>query len=476
MRARLLGDTGMTARRIGFWVGIAGFLATLILPVPQGMPELAWPMAGLVWWMATWWMTEALPLSATALLPFIVMPLIGIADANKTASAYYSPTMFLFLGGGFMALAIERTGLHRRLALAILNRAGGSNWQLLLAVMAATALISMFISNTSTALIMMPMALAMLASGGVREGTTHGIAGALPMGIAFAATLGGYGTIVGTPTNAIAVALLEKSLGIDISFIEWSMYGLPIVLLAVPLAAFIVGRVHGLSADSFRPEHARSAIHLPPGWTVPERRLMPVFALTVLAWVTQPLTEGLFPKGGLTDGTIAALAALTLFVLPDGTGRPLLNWKEANRAPWDVVLMFGGGLSLAMGMTASGLTDWLGQMLLPLRAVPLPVVALVLVAFVVLVTEFASNIAAASGIMPVVAALVVALGADPYLLALPAALAASWGFMLPAGTGPNAIAWSTGHIAMGRVLKAGFLLDLAGVFLMVGVVWAIRLI
>ncbi len=463
----------MTARRIGFWLGPIGFALTLLLAAPAGMPTTAWTTAGLVWWMAAWWMSEAMPLSATALLPFIVLPLTGVADASKTAAAYYSPTMFLFLGGAFLALAIERTGLHRRLALAILSRAGNSNWQLLGAVMAATALISMFISNTSTALIMMPMALAMLASGGVRGGETAGIAGALPMGIAFAATLGGFGTIVGTPTNAIAVALLKKSLGVEISFLEWSMYGVPVVLLSVPLAALIIGKVQRISADSFDPAAARAAIHLPDGWTSPERRLAPVFLLTVLAWVSMPLLKPLFPAGGLDDGTIAAIAGLALFFLPDGTGRALLNWDEANRAPWGVILMFGGGLSLAMGMTESGLADWLGQMLLPLRDVPLPIVALVLVGFVIIVTEFASNIAAASGIMPVVGALVIALGADPMLLALPAALAASWGFMLPAGTGPNALAWATGHIAMPRVLKAGLLLDVAGVFLIVGVVWTI---
>jgi sodium-dependent dicarboxylate transporter 2/3/5 len=463
----------MTAKRIAFWIGPAGFLFTLLSAAPAGMPPLAWLTAGLVWWMAAWWMSEAMPLSATALLPFIVLPLIGVSDAGKTASAYYSPTMFLFLGGAFLALAIERTGLHRRLAVAILARAGHSRWQLLLAVMSATALISMFISNTSTALIMMPMALAMLASGGVRQGETSGIAGALPMGIAFAATLGGYGTIVGTPTNAIAVALLKKSLGVDISFLEWSAYGIPVVLLSVPLAALIIGKVQRIADDSFDPALARAAIHLEGGWTTPEKRLAPVFVLTVIAWVSMPLLKPLFPAGGLDDGTIAAIAGLTLFFLPDGTGRPLLKWEEANRAPWAVILMFGGGLALAMGMTESGLADWMGQMLLPLRAVPLPVVALVLVGFVVIVTEFASNIAAASGIMPVVGALVAALGADPILLALPAALAASWGFMLPAGTGPNALAWSTGHIAMPRVLKAGFLLDLAGIPLMVAVVWGI---
>jgi sodium-dependent dicarboxylate transporter 2/3/5 len=463
----------MTSQRIAFWIGPLGFLFTLLSAAPGGMPALAWPAAGLVWWMAAWWMSEAMPLSATALLPFIVLPLIGVSDASKTASAYYSPTMFLFLGGAFLALAIERTGLHRRLALAILARAGHSPARLLFAVMIATAMISMFISNTSTALIMMPMALAMLASGNIAKGETDGMAGALPMGIAFAATLGGYGTIVGTPTNAIAVALLNKSLGVEISFLEWSMYGIPVVLLSVPLAALIIARVQRIHLSDFDPAKAHAAIHLPPAWTTPEKRLAPVFVLTVLAWVSMPLLKPLFPAGGLDDGTIAAIAGLTLFFLPDGTGRSLLNWDEANRAPWAVILMFGGGLALAMGMTESGLAGWLGQMLLPLRAVPLPIVALVLVGFVVIITEFASNIAAASGIMPVVGALVLALGADPILLALPAALAASWGFMLPAGTGPNALAWSTGHIALPRVLKAGFLLDLAGVPLMVGVVWTV---
>ena len=463
----------MTTQRIGFVLGLAGFLLTLLLSAPGGMPSAAWSTAGLVWWMAAWWMTEALPLSATAFLPFIVLPLLGIADANKTAASYYSPIMFLFLGGAFLALTIERTGLHRRLAHAILARAGARPWQVLLAVMAATALISMFISNTSTALIMMPMALAMLASGGVEPEDTNGIAGALPMGIAFAASIGGLGTIVGSPTNAISVALIDKTLGVHISFVQWSMFGIPIVLLGVPLAALIIAKVQRLSEDRFDPIAARAAIEQAAEWTTPQRRLVPIFALTVLAWVTQPFTEPLFPKGGLTDGTIAAIAGLLLFVTPDGTGRPMLVWREANRAPWDVVLMFGGGLALAMGMTESGLAGWMGQKLLPLADVPLPIVALVLVGFVVLVTEFASNIAAASGIMPIVAALVAAIGADPILLALPAAIAASWGFMLPAGTGPNAIAWATGHVSLPRVLKAGLLLDIAGTFLIVGVIWGV---
>jgi len=334
----------------------------------------------------------------------------------------------------------------------------------------------MFVSNTSTALIMMPMALAVMAGGGIAEGDTEGLAGALPLGIAFAATIGGFGTIVGTPTNAISVGLLEKSLGLRISFAEWSAFGLPLVVLSIPLAAWIIARVQRLSTHPFDVAAARAAIAHEGAWTAPERRLVPLFALTLIAWLGQPLVEPWVPQGGLTDGTIAIVAGLLLFVLPDGTGRPLLTWREADRAPWAVIMMFGGGLALAAGMTASGLAGWLGQALLPLQAVPLVVVALVLVAFVVVVTEFASNVATASGIMPVVAGLIAALGSDPLLLALPAAFAASWGFMLPAGTGPNAIAWATGHIALPRMLKAGLLLDLVGVFLIVGVVWSVAAI
>ena len=463
----------MSAKRIGFWLGLAGFFLTVILPAPAGMPQAAWHMAGLVWWMAAWWMTEALPLYATAFLPFIALPFLGIADANKSAAAYYSPVIFLFIGGAFLALSIERTGLHRRLALAILGRSGDTPWRLLLAVMSATALLSTINSNTSTALIMMPMALAMLAAGNVKAGETAGIAGALPMGISFAASIGGLGTLVGSPTNAISAALMEKTLGVEISFALWTLYGMPVVIVAIPLAAWIIARVHRLQDDRFDPVAARTAIAGETAWTKPERRLVPIVALALATWIAQPFIEPFLPKGAITDGTIAAVFGLLLFILPDGTGRPMLVWKEANRAPWDVVLMYGGGLALAMGMTESGLAAWMGEKMLPLAAVPLPIVALALVAFVVVVTEFASNVATASAIMPVVAALVAALGADPILLALPAAMAASWGFMLPAGSAPNAIAWGTGHIALPRVVRAGFLLDVAGIFLIVGIIWGV---
>ncbi len=466
----------MTAKRIGFLVGALALLASIFLPAPAGMNREAFIVAGLVVLMAAWWMTEALPLTATALMPFVVLPFAGVTNARDTASAYYSPILFLLLGGAFIALAIERTGLHRRLALAILNAIGGRGGQagLLLAFMIAAAILSMLISNTSTALIMMPMALAVLAGGGVAADEREGLAGALPMGIAFAASVGGLGTLVGSPTNAIAVGLLDTMIGTQISFAEWTLYGLPIVVLGVPLAAFLVARVQRVAEHPFDVAAARAAVVNEAPMGSAERRLMVIVGLTFLAWMTRLIVAPYLPEGSWTDGTIAIIASLALFLLPDGTGRPLLIWDEADRAPWGVIMMFGGGLALAAGMSASGLAEWLGNALLPLEAWPLVLVAIAVVAMVVLITEFASNVATASGIIPVVAALVVALGVDPILLAMPAALAASWGFMLPAGTGPNAIAWSTGHIRIGRMVKAGLLLDLVGILMIVGVVWGMN--
>ena len=466
------------ARIIGFALGVIALLLASVAPTPEGLSREGLIVAGLVVLMAAWWITEALPLTATALMPFLVLPFAGVMDAGDTASAYYSPILFLILGGAFIALAIERVGLHRRLSLGILRMVGSraGPGHLLLAFMASSAILSMMISNTSTALIMMPVALAVLAAGDVSEGggpSTEGLSGALPMGIAFACSIGGLGTLVGSPTNAIAVGLLDQTTGLKISFAQWTLYGLPVVIVGIPLAAFLIGRVQRVADVRFDVAAARAAIPVERAWSTPEKRLVPLVALAFLLWLGQPLLDPLLPDGSLTDGTIAIGVGLLLFVLPDGTGRALLEWEEANRAPWDVIMMFGGGLALAAGMSASGLAQWLGDALLPLSAVPLIVLALCVVAMVILITEFASNVATASAIVPVVASLIVALGVQPELLAIPVAFAASWGFMLPAGTGPNAIAWSTGRIRIGRMATAGLALDLAGIFLLVGIVWGI---
>ncbi|WP_299194068.1 DASS family sodium-coupled anion symporter [uncultured Erythrobacter sp.] len=476
----------MNARQIGLLLGPLAFAITALTGAPMGMSGEAWLVAGLVVWMAVWWITEAVPLPVTGLLPFIWLPLSGVMSARDTASAYYAPIIFLLLGGAFIALAIERTGLHRRLSLAILKAIGseGGQVRLLLAFMVSAAILSMLISNTSTALIMMPMALAVLAGGAAARAdgtiTTDGLFGALPMGIAFAATIGGLGTIVGSPTNGIAVQLLDDMIGLEISFALWMAYGLPIVLLGVPLAAYIISKVQKVAAHPFDVAAAREAIDDRAPWTSAQKRLVPIIAFTFLLWMSRRWVAPYLPEDSWTDGTIAIVAALSLFLLPDGTGkqgewRPFLKWNEADRAPWGVLLMFGGGLALAAGMQASGLAAWLGNALLPLDAVPLFLMGLAIVAMVVLITEFASNVATASAIIPVVASLAAALGLgeDAILIAMPAALAASWGFILPAGTGPNAIAWATGRLTIKRLVRAGLVLDLLGMVLIVGMVWVV---
>ena len=462
----------MTARW-GLWGGLAIFLVMLLVPAPGGMPVEAWRTTALVVLMATWWMTQALPLTATALVPFIAFPLFGIMTAGEAAATYYSPILFLVLGGAIIALAIERTGLHRRLALAIASRGGASPGAMLLAFMAATAILSMIVSNTATTLIMIPIAVAVLRAAGVKELETDGFPGALVMGIAFAASIGGLGTLVGSPTNAIAVGIIHRITDVRISFVDWALYGLPLVAFAIPLCWLILIKVQKVRSDQFDAAAARVAIGTAGEWSTAEKRLVPLIAAVVAAWVALPFITPLFPDDSVTDGTIAILGALLLFVIPDGSGRMMLNWDEANRAPWGVIMMFGGGLALAAGIGESGLATWLGGALEPLGVVHPFIIALAVVALVVLVTEFASNVATASGMIPVVGSLVLATGMDPMLLALPAAMAASWGFMLPSGTGPNAIAWATGHIALPRMLKAGLLLDIAGVPLMVGTVWMV---
>jgi solute carrier family 13 (sodium-dependent dicarboxylate transporter), member 2/3/5 len=463
----------MTAKQLGLFGGALVFILMLLIGPPASMAAPTWHVAALTVLMAIWWMTEALPLTATALLPFLALPIMGVMDAKAVAKEYYSDILFLILGGAFLALAIERTGMHKRIALWILGFAGKTSFGLLLGFMAATAFLSMWISNTSTALIMMPIALAVLAAGGVKEGESSGMAGALVMGVAFAASLGGLGTLVGSPTNPIAAGLIEKQLGFEIGFAQWMSFGIPILLISVPITALILARVQQINAQPFDANQARNAIGEQGAWSGAEKRLLPIILLVVVLWMAQPQFESFFPKGAITDGSIAIACALLLFIIPDGNGRPLLNWSEADRAPWGVIMMFGGGLALAAGISASGLDDWLGEALKPLTGVHPLIIATAVVALVIMITEFASNVATASGVMPVVAGLVSATGADPWLLAMSASMAASWGFMMPSGTGPNALAWATGNVALPKMLRAGLLIDLFGIPLIVGVVWIV---
>ena len=451
--------------------GLLLLLTGVLVPPPAGLSAAGMVTLSLLAVMALWWFTEALPVAATALLPFVVLPLTGAEKLTAVASSYMAPVIFLVLGGALLALAMEKSGLHRRVAVAVISRAGSTPRGLILAFMVATAFVSMWVSNTATALIMMPIAVSVLAAVLPERATwsveQRAFGAALILGIAYSASIGGLGTLIGSPTNGIAVGIIDRSLGIRISFLQWLSFGLPLVLVSIPLAWWLMTRV------AFRfalPDFDRAQLLHAVGSRGPlnaaERRLLPLLAVAVVAWVTLPLLRQLPPLAALDDSTIAIVAALALFVIPAGPlaapGETLLMWRDTERAPWDVLVLFGGGLALAEAITGTGLGDWLGQQLRGLGGLPIVLFIVLVTLVVIVVTEFASNVAAAASFIPVVAAVTGMLELHPLVLSLPAALAASWGFMMPAGTPPNAIAYATGHVRVAEMIRAGFWIDLLG--------------
>ncbi|WP_448579809.1 SLC13 family permease [Thermaurantiacus sp.] len=461
----------------GLIAAFLAFVAIRLLPVPAGLSAEGWLVAALAVAMAILWISEAVPIAMTATLPFLVLPLAGVGSAAEVAASYASPVLFLVLGGAMVALALEKAGLHRRIALSIARRTPQTESGVLLAFMAATAATSMLVSNTATALIMLPVALALLSGleaarsggpAGARE-RTAGLGKALVLGVAWAATIGGLGTLVGSPTNAIAAGIMNRALGTEISFLSWMGYGIPIVLVAIPATAWLLARLHGLSRRPVDRRVVQRALGDAGPLTPVERRLLPALFLLFIGWILLPLLNVRLGLPEVGDGIVAMGVALLLFLLPDGKDGRLLTAADLPRLPWDILLLFGGGLALAEAITQSGLAAWSGRQLEGLHSLHPLLLATILVALIILVTEFASNVATASGFMPVVAAVAAGGLAPPLALAMAAALASSWGFMMPAGTPPNAIAFASGRIHVVDLVKGGFLVNLMGIPLIVGV-------
>ena len=448
------------------------FALTRLVPPPAGLSPEAWGVASVGALMALFWLTEALPLAMTATFPFLLLPLMGVMGAGDVAELYWSPIIFLVFGGALIAIAVEEHGLHRRLAIAIARRAPPSPRGLLTSFIAATAIVSMFVSNTASTLIMMPVALGLLAALGEGEGssTGRGFAPALVLGVAYAASIGGLGTLVGSPTNAIAAGIAQRSLGLKIDFLTWAAFGIPLVLIAIPFTALILILLFRVPSGLLDRAAVSQALGHQGPLNTDQKRLIPIFLLAIVGWVLLPLLQEPLGLPGVDDGIVAVGVALLLFVVPSTRGGTLLKWRaHGPRVPWDILLLFGGGLALAGAITDSGLATWIGVQLQALKGLDLWMLALVVVLVVVLVTEFASNVAAASAFMPVVAAVAVETGAAPLPLVMAAAFAASWGFMMPSGTGPNAIAFATDRVSIRQMVGAGALIDLMGVPLIVAI-------
>lgn len=419
--------------------------------------------------MAIWWMTEALPLAVTALLPLVLFPLLGVRDIEATAPAYAHPLVFLFLGGFLLARAMRVWNLDRRLALRVLSYSGSSSRVVIGAIMAVTAFLSMWVSNTATTMMMLPIGLSILtALGATEDDGKNGMAPALLLGIAYAATIGGMGTIIGTPPNALFAAFMAESYGIEVSFLRWMMIGLPLVLILLPITWFILTSVAfriGAEASSATASTMRAELAKLDPLSRAERMLTAVMVLVAACWILRPLLTEAMPWLRLSDAGIAMTGAVLLFLLPVnlGRGRFLLTWKEAADIRWDVLILFGGGLALAGAMGASDLAGWIGDQLSGLDALPIFLLLLTIGVLMVLVGELASNTAMAAVFLPVAGATALGMGEPAVLLTLPVALFATLGFMLPVATPPNAVIFGSGAIEIRHMLRAGAILDVIGI-------------
>ena len=402
-----------------------------------------------------WWVFEPVPIPVTSLLPLALLPLLGVLTPAEVGQAYGSPLILLLLGGFLLSKAMEHSGAHRRIALGMVRLFGASSGRrLVLGFMAASAVLSMWISNTATTLMLLPVVLAVLDASEHRKE----LSAPLLLGVAYAASVGGLGTPIGTPPNLIFMQVYEQATGQTISFTQWMGWALPVVVLMVPAMAFVLTRnLRGAIAVEL-PEVGR--------WRTEERRVMLVFALTALAWITRGEPFGGWSSWlGLpeaNDASVALLAVVVMFLVPDGKGERLLTWERASTIPWGVLLLFSGGICLARGFVNSGLSELMGQWLSGMTDIPVFALILIICLAVSLMTETTSNTASTTLLMPVLAAAALAAGIKPELIMVPAAMSASCAFMLPVATAPNSVVFGSGLITTARMAREGIWLNLLG--------------
>ncbi|MEN8169667.1 MAG: SLC13 family permease [Pseudomonadota bacterium] len=460
-------------QRIGLLLGPLLFVLFLLLPTPEAMSPAAQRLAAVTLLMAVWWMCEALPIAATALLPIVLFPLLGIMPTAQTTSAYANPMVYLFLGGFLIAMAMQRWALHRRIALHTINQVGTSPRRIILGFMLATAFLSMWISNTATAMMMLPIGLAVIAH---RQASDEDgdFATALMLSIAYAASIGGVATLIGTPPNAILAGVLQEQTGVTLGFAQWMIFALPLSIVMLLVAWLYLTHIIYRGKGEERSEDRallQDQLRKLGQMSYEERWVMVVFSLVASGWILRGLLDISWLEG-VGDASIAICGALLLFVLPAGsrTGGRLLDWQSAVKLPWEILILFGGGFSLAAGFVHSGLTEWLVNQLGLLQGVPVWLLLSALVLMIIFLTEVTSNTATATIILPLMGALAGAFGLAPTLLMVPAAIAASYAFMLPVATPPNAIVFSGGHVTIPQMARAGIWMNLIATLLICGAV------
>lgn len=452
--------------RESIWPGLVSGLCLAVIMAALEQPEAIVITAVVAWLCMLWWIFEPLPIPVTSLLPIAVFPISGVLTSEQVGASVGSPLIILLLGGFLLSRGMESTGAHHRIALSVVNLVGGHKpRRLVLGFMIAGALLSMWISNTASILMLMPVALAVLASCSDR----NSLAAPLLLGLAWSCSIGGLGTPIGTPPNLILVQVYEENTAQTISFGQWMSWGMPVVLTLLPLAWWWVTRAVPRELD----------IQVPAvgPWRSAERRVLVVFVLTAVAWITRAE-----PFGGwqtwldlpaANDASVALLAVVALFVVRDDQGEPLIDWAKASQIPWGVLLLFGGGICLARAFVASGLSAQVGDALTAVAALPVFAMMLLLALAVTFLTEATSNTATTALLMPVLAAVALAVEIDPLWLMVPAAMSASCAFMLPVATAPNAVVFGSGELPIRRMVREGFALNLIGALLIATVAWVL---
>ena len=435
-------------------------------------------------WMAVWWLMEATDIRVTALLPIALFPVFGIGSVKEAAAPYASHIIYLMLGGFLIAMAIQRWGLDKRIALEILSRVGSSPTRIVGGFMLATAFLSAFISNTATTAMMLPIGLSVISLVLFTENKANGdhqsqaFATCIMLSIAYAASIGGISTVIGTVPNSFAVSFIRDSIDSpyqqDISFLEWSRIGVPVVLILLPICWYLltkfIYKVDKIKLDGSAASLKNKKLAL-GAMSYEEKAVLCVFSFTVLMWLSRtslqeieiPWDGDVFtPLAGLSDSGIAILGAVLLFVIPtkNSTSRYILQWEDLKNLPWGILVLLGGGLSLAAAVKANGVTEFIGAQATALSFLPMFLILLAIVGMVVFLTELTSNTATTATLVPILAAISPALGAHPYTLVIPATIAASCAFMLPIATPPNAIVFGSGHITSQEMRKAGLWLNL----------------
>lgn len=447
----------------------------LVGGAPDALTDAAWRTAAIGILMAVWWATEAVPIAVTALLPIVLFPLLDVRSIADTVTPYSNKVIYLFLGGFIVAFAMQRWNLHRRIALNILQYTGSDGRSLVGGFMLASALISMWVMNTSTTMMLLPIAVSIIAVihrsvKDLDEQQKESFQYSLLLGVAYGATIGGIATLVGTAPNAILVAFMQDNYGTEIDFASWMMVGLPLSIVMLPLAwvalTRIVFKVDFHTSGEGRAELKRLKDEMGT-ITVPETRVAIVFTSMAILWVTRPLLAKLPALASLEDSMIAMAGAITLFLIPSGDKDDplLLRWKYAERLPWGVLILFGGGLTLARAVSDTGLAEWIGQSLQAVGTLPLIGIIAITATMIIFLTELTSNIATTSTFLPVVGAIALESGFDPILVTVPVTLAASCAFMLPVATPPNAIVFGSGLLTIPKMVRAGIALNLIGIVL-----------